>query len=632
MNEKGETQARSAFPWWRRRWAAVLGSLLAALCLGFVLAAEYLLHHAEPILRKRITETLAARFNAPVTLDALHLSLLRGIEVEGDNLKIGYSENIAPFGHTAVPMIAVAHFRFRTGLRALVGDTLAHRPLHIANVRIEGLDLHIPPRNRNDRQPANRTHEPENDIVLVDQLECRDVRLFLERATPGSENAGKPPLQFNIPTLTLQHVGKHQAMLYDARLINPKPAGAIHVTGHFGPWANQTSDEQPASASYQPSDTPIDGDYTFDHADLATIKGLGGTLDSTGHFTGTLNRLLVDGNTDTPNFSLSVANHPTPLHTDFHAIVDGTNGDTYLQPVHAHLGDPLAGSAFTTSGKIVRVQDRGHDIQLDVEVPHGHIQDFLRLAVKTSPPLLNGTLALHARMHIPTGDAPVPQRLSLVGTFNITAVQFSNPRWQHQVENLSARATGHPEQANLALFGHQPTTSSQLSANVTLDSGILSVSDLRYSVPGVLALMNGVYSTDGRLFEFKGHVRTDATASQMVGGWKGLLLSPFDQYLQKNGAGVELPVEISGTQGDLHFGLATQGADDKPAQLLTDIREKSVAKQQRIQGRDLFAEAKAEDIAAAHASTLEEAERHHNNAVGLRAEAQAKAAAAANIR
>ena len=66
----------------------------------------------------------------------------------------------------------------------------------------------------------------------------------------------------------------------------------------------------------------------------------------------------------------------------------------------------------------------------------------------------------------------------------------------------------------------------------------MNVNDLHYQIPGALVLMNGVYSMDGNLFEFKGHVRTDATASQMVTGWKSWLLKPVDPFLKKNGAGL----------------------------------------------------------------------------------------------
>ena len=34
----------------------------------------------------------------------------------------------------------------------------------------------------------------------------------------------------------------------------------------------------------------------------------------------------------------------------------------------------------------------------------------------------------------------------------------------------------------------------------------------------------------------------------MTTGWKSLLLSPFDKLLKKNGAGVELPIKVTGTK------------------------------------------------------------------------------------
>ncbi len=96
----------------------------------------------------------------------------------------------------------------------------------------------------------------------------------------------------------------------------------------------------------------------------------------------------------------------------------------------------------------------------------------------------------------------------------------------------------------------------------------MSVHDLHYQIPGALVLLNGVYSTDGNLFEFKGHVRTQATASQMVTGWKSWLLKPVDPFLKKNGAGLELPISISGTKGDVQFGLALHGTADESNQAM----------------------------------------------------------------
>jgi hypothetical protein len=67
--------------------------------------------------------------------------------------------------------------------------------------------------------------------------------------------------------------------------------------------------------------------------------------------------------------------------------------------------------------------------------------------------------------------------------------------------------------------------------------------------------MVGAYSMDGNLFDFEGHVQTEAKASQMVTGWKSALLRPFDGLFAKDGAGAELPIAVHGTKGDVSFGL-----------------------------------------------------------------------------
>jgi hypothetical protein len=43
--------------------------------------------------------------------------------------------------------------------------------------------------------------------------------------------------------------------------------------------------------------------------------------------------------------------------------------------------------------------------------------------------------------------------------------------------------------------------------------------------------------------------------SQMVTGWKSLLLKPVDPFFAKNGAGTEVPIQVTGTRSEPHFGL-----------------------------------------------------------------------------
>jgi len=44
----------------------------------------------------------------------------------------------------------------------------------------------------------------------------------------------------------------------------------------------------------------------------------------------------------------------------------------------------------------------------------------------------------------------------------------------------------------------------------------------------------------GGTLDFIGNAKMQASVSEMVGGWKGLLLTPLDRYLKKDGAGTEI--------------------------------------------------------------------------------------------
>jgi hypothetical protein len=97
----------------------------------------------------------------------------------------------------------------------------------------------------------------------------------------------------------------------------------------------------------------------------------------------------------------------------------------------------------------------------------------------------------------------------------------------------------------------------------------LDLSNLHYDIPGASIRLAGVYSLDGAKFNFTGTADMKATVSRMVGGWRGVLLMPFDKLFQKNGAGTEVPFKIDGTKSDPHFGLdfgRHNAAQGKPAQ------------------------------------------------------------------
>jgi hypothetical protein len=507
-----------------RVWVWIFACLLIVVMV-LVVIGEVMVHRAAPILKGRVIETLSTRFNSRVELDGLDVSLVKGFEVSGNGLRIFPEDEVVAAGATE-PLIALGHFSFHADWKGLFAD-----PMHVGTVHVGGMAIQIPPKEMRAQAPKGQRHIGKIKIV-VDEIVCDDSKLVI-----GTSKPDKEPKDFELSHIVMRDVGPEKPWDYDATLVNAIPKGDIHAMGTFGPWNNDS-----------PGDSTVTGHYTFDRADLNTIKGIGGMLSSVGEFTGQLNNIVVDGTTETPDFSLDTANHAMPLHTKFHAIVDGTNGDTYLQPVEARLG----GTDFTSSGAIINVKGQGHIIDLDVNVPNGRIQDFLELAVKTTPVVMTGRLTTKTKLHIRPGDESVSKKLGLRGGFTLRQIHFTNPEVEDKVDMLSLRAQGDPRDATPGA----EDVHSQMVGQFVMNAGKLSFSKLNYTLPGATVALTGAYSLDGAQFEFSGKMRTDAKVSQMVASkWKSILLKPVDPFFKKNGAGAEIPVKISGTRSAPKFGL-----------------------------------------------------------------------------
>jgi hypothetical protein len=146
----------------------------------------------------------------------------------------------------------------------------------------------------------------------------------------------------------------------------------------------------------------------------------------------------------------------------------------------------------------------------------------------------------------------VTQKMGIEGTFALRGVSFSNAQWQETLDKLSMRARGHAKEAK---DGDARAVTSQMSGSFTLAHAELRVPDLSYKMPGAQVKLAGTYGLDGETFEFEGTVRTEATASQMLTGWKSVLAKPFDPLFKKDGAGLEIPVKISGTKSSPKLGV-----------------------------------------------------------------------------
>jgi hypothetical protein len=561
------------------------------LCVLIVVSAALavIAQHIQPYLHARLISELQERFHTHVELDRFHVALGNGFEGEWGIWATGRGLRIWPpqekggdrarqAAVMSVPLISLDEFRFHVPLRYQQDKAIT-----ITMVRLNGLKINVPPGSHLgttadrgsgataakqspvalvQRSPALQlvnqpksagsyagTHPDSDSLrgagllasILVKRIECKNAQLILETDKPD-----KLPLSFAISSLELRNVTAHEPAEFEAELTNPKPAGVIHSRGTLGPL--------PAG---DPGETPIRGKFALDHADLATFRGIAGILSSTGNFQGTLRNVVVDGNANVPDFRLTHFGNSMPLHTQFHARVDGTDGDTWLDPVDATLGS----SHFFTRGQVVRVKpvdsgslqayssanlpplaDRGHDINLKVDIDRGRIEDFLRLANRSQTPLLTGTIVLNASLHIPPGSEPVHRRLQIDGTFKLDQAHFTDQKLQNHIQDLSLRGQGHPEALKTS---NANDISSEMEGAFHIANAVISLPDLEYNVPGATIRLQGTYPLEGSV-HFDGTARMQATVSQMVGGWKGMLLRPADRLFRGSGAGTVVPILIRG--------------------------------------------------------------------------------------
>src|SRR5688572_715716 len=345
---------------------------------------------------------------------------------------------------------------------------------------------------------------------------------------------GKAPLRFDIGKVRLESAGRDVAMRYDATLTNPKPPGIINSQGHFGPWV-----------AGEPGETPLDGEYTFEKADLSVFKGIAGILHSTGSFEGTLESITARGEAKVPDFRLKRAGNPVPLSTRFEVLVDGTNGNTILKPVIARLGS----TNFTTSGGVIKHEvERRRAISLDVSMPKGQMRDLLRLATRGSP-FMEGVIQMKTKLDIPPLSGKVKEKLLLDGQFEIKNGKFLKSNIQDKLDSLSRRGQGQPKNQEI------DEVISQMAGRFKLEDEVISFEALSFAVPGSGVDLVGTYDMAKDQLDFHGTLRMEAKVSQTMTGWKRWALKPVDPFFAKNGAGTFLKIKIEGTAKEPKFGL-----------------------------------------------------------------------------
>jgi hypothetical protein len=497
---------------------------LGTIFLGFGIAAVLVTAalRIQSVARDYVVTSLQEHYGSSVELGDLQISVFPTVHAVGRNLVMHFHGRM-----DLPPLVRVRRFTLDAGLM-----NVFRNPRRISLVRLEGLEIQIPPRATGTGEQAaqhSAAKAPATVPFLLDEVRADSA---IVSTTPSDPS--KDPLVFKLQQLTLRSVGLGQPMTFHAKLENPKPPGLIDSIGQFGPWN-----------AAEPRETPVSGRYTFRGADLSVFQGISGILASEGRYHGPLDRLDVQGTADVPSFALDIADHAMPLHTDFQATVDGTSGDTVLRPVKGKLGN----SSFEVTGSVARATlEKNKELSFDAEARSGRLEDYLWLAVKGRIPPMTGRISFHMNIHIPPGPGSVVDRLRLNGIFRLNGVKFTSSDVQDKLAGLSHRAQGDPG-------NHDPNVTSDFQGNLRLVNGIVSLPDLSFDLPGTHVALRGTYGLRSGSLDFQGTAKLEATVSQMTTGLVSTLLRPVDRLFRRDGAGTVLPIRISGTRGEPSFAL-----------------------------------------------------------------------------
>jgi hypothetical protein len=503
-----------------RRWPYVVAGIAGVVALATLLVALAADDVIERRLRSATIELLRERFQSEVDLGSVDVQLLPSLRATFGAITLRHQ------GRRDIPPLV--------SIRALTiqGDVWSLWLGRVDRVHLDGLDIVIPPRRREDMpKPAetNAGGKGNGPHLVIGELVSEDARLAIM-----PKQADKHTREFRIHLLRMSELDFSKATPFEASLTNPKPEGLIAATGAFGPWH---ADE--------PSRTPVRGTFTF-AADLGTIKGLGGKLDAEGTFSGPLERIESTGRTTTPDFRLSSLDaHALPLATSYAAVIDGTNGDVILEKVEARLGE----SVFHTQGSIVDVKGvKGRYIHLTASSTAAELTDVLRL-VMSGDAVMAGRLDFDARIDLPPGEPDVIDRLALDGQFRVAGASFTSRSAQEKVDELARRSQGRPNDSTV------DNVASDFRGRFQLKAAVLGLGSLTFAVEGADVALAGRYHLKSEALDFRGDLRLRAPVSETTTGFRSILLMPFDPLLRKRGTGTRLAIRVTGTREKPEFGI-----------------------------------------------------------------------------
>ncbi|HEX3105201.1 MAG TPA: AsmA-like C-terminal region-containing protein [Terriglobales bacterium] len=512
------------------RWVLLAVSIFAVIFLG-LMAAKW------PFTRPAMTKRLERASSAQVEMRSFHSTYFPFPGCVAEDV-VFRQKNSSSGEKPSEPIITIRKLTIESTFSGLLS-----KPGRIRRIIADGLRIHVPHGGASLHSETNSGSEKTssgNDQTIIEELRADDAVLELAKGETGGNS-----LVFQIHHAQFHNLGNGKPAPFQVSLHLPTPPGEVESSGTVGPWKEENGSGR---------STAISGKYVLNRADLGVFKALGGVVTSRGEFSGTLERLNLVGNADTPDFEVKESGHKFHLTAQFRGFLDMKNGDLVLPVLEARLGNTNLIARGSVSG-------RPKTVSLDVTHGQGEIQDLILLFsdAKASPVL--GPVVFETQIVLPSEHRPFKERVRLTGNFNINRTRFTSTNTQKDVDQLSERAEGkkdkekdHDGDDDEEGFERVMT---DLKGEVVLKDGVATFSPVSFAVPGANADMKGTYSLLTKRVDLRGKMRMLATVSQATTGPKSIFLKILDPFYKKKkkGAGAEVPIKMTGTYGHTHFSV-----------------------------------------------------------------------------
>lgn len=328
-----------------------------------------------------------------------------------------------------------------------------------------------------------------------------------------SSDPGRQAFRLSIHSLVLTDLGgAHSGFRVTARA--ERPPSEFWAEGRLGRFSSKSLKA-----------TPVSGRYTVSNADLRVFGGISGVLSSSGKIDGTLGRVEWNGTAVVPDFQVGGTGHKVRLQSAYTIFLDTSDATTDLRNIRASFGR----STFLAEGRLSQDPSaRGKTLRVSAKMDQGRIDDLLWLVSGESRPAMTGNLRFNASLELPPAPPEFLRRLVLRGDVEITRALFTNPNTQLPLNYLSESAQGMNKRQERASARQ---IAGVIRGRVDDSDGVARVTNVRYSVPGVNASLDGKFNIIDKAINFRGVLATQGKLGDGATGLKSVFLTIARPFL-----------------------------------------------------------------------------------------------------